>query len=207
MYCIKCGKEIDDTAKYCNECGHKVGNHLEQTEIHLSVEQIGRTIENGKNIGRGILGEIYKKINLSLSDMISLVIVVVAIFLCFMPWFTLPGMGSYSPLEWKNFMDTVGYNIGDRALEHANKIPGMMVWMNMPLVFYVIDAIFIIRNKCSLVLYEVIGILFSILTFIYAKTFFVFYDSYELGGYTHCSMGSAFYIMFVIVMIDIIRKK
>ena len=93
MYCIKCGKEIDDTAKYCNECGHKVGNHLEQTEIHLSGEQIGRTIENGKNIGRGILGEIYKKINLSLSDMISLVIVVVAIFLCFMPWFTLPGMG------------------------------------------------------------------------------------------------------------------
>lgn len=60
MYCIKCGKEIDDTAKYCNECGHKVGNQLEQTETHLSGEQIGRTIENGKNMGLGILGEIYK---------------------------------------------------------------------------------------------------------------------------------------------------
>lgn len=207
MYCMKCGKEIDDTAKYCNECGHKVGEKLNKTESTLAGIQIGKTIENGKTLGNGILNEIKENTSLSLNECISLVIMVLAIILCFMPWLTLPDMGSYSPLEWKSFMENVGYNIGVRAYERANIIPGMYIWINMPLVFYIINMIAIIKNKSCVVLYEIVGILFSIGIFFYAKLYFAFYDSYELGGYTHCTIGAAFYIMFVLVVIDILRNK
>ena len=207
MYCMKCGKEIDDTAKYCVECGHKVGEKLNKAEPVISGKQVYKAIENSKNVGNGMLKQIKEKIKLPLDEIISLVIMVIAIILCLLTWFDLPGMGEYSPVQWKNFMNMVGYNVGDKAFERANKIPGMFIWMDMPLVFYALNVISIIKNKCSVVAYEIIGILFSIGIFVYAKAYFAFYDSYALGGYMHCSMGAAFYIMFVIVMIDILRRE
>lgn len=32
MFCIKCGKEIDSNIQFCNNCGNKVGNKMNQND-------------------------------------------------------------------------------------------------------------------------------------------------------------------------------
>lgn len=47
MYCIKCGKELSDTATFCPECGTKVGVTPEKsTPVVTTANQVGNTTQD-----------------------------------------------------------------------------------------------------------------------------------------------------------------
>lgn len=209
MYCMKCGKEIDDTAKFCDACGHKVGSSIsghETIQVNIDKEGLKNAFEQGKKNGIGLFRKVKGKINIPLNELISLIIMVFSILLCLSDWFKMPHMGTYTPLQWKNFMDTITYYSGStKVYDRANIIPGMFIWVNLPLIMYAINAFIIIFQKKSKVGLEIMGIVFSLGIFFYAKYLFTYYNSYLLGNYGKCSMGISFYLMIILVIIDVIR--
>lgn len=200
MYCVKCGKELEDSVRYCSNCGQKVGGSMNRAAISLPKEEVKDAYEAIKN-KREEFVEKKKKMNMG-----SLICMIIAAILCCVPWFHLPRAGSYSPLEWYEFISSSSYYYGEKIYTRATIIPGICIWMNIPLVVYIINIICIFKRGKGLPALNVVGLIFSVLTFIYAYAFFAYYNGYMLYGEAGCSMKPAFYLMAGIVFLDAIRS-
>jgi len=56
MFCVNCGKEVQEAAAFCASCGAKVGGAVKQDAAHVSTAvkpatKLIRKIENGKTFG------------------------------------------------------------------------------------------------------------------------------------------------------------
>lgn len=200
MYCVKCGKEIEDSVRYCSSCGHKVGTPVNRTTISLPKDEIIGAYESVKNKGTEFVKKGRER------NIGSFICMLIAVVLCCVPWFQLPRSGSYAPLEWYDFISSASYCYGVKVYEEATMIPGICIWINMPLVAYVINMICIWKKGKGMPALNIVGLTFSALTFIYAYAFFNFYNRYILYGESGSSMSLGFYIMVLIVFLDAVRS-
>lgn len=200
MYCVKCGKEIEDNVRYCSNCGHKVGTPVNRTTISLPKDEIKGIYDSVKNRGTEFVGKGSKR------NIGSFIYMLIAVALCCMPWFHIPRCGSYAPLEWYEFISSASNYYGVKIYEKATMIPGICIWINMPLAAYVINMICIWKKGKGMPALNIVGLTFSVLTFIYAYAFFNYYNGYILYGKSECSMSLAFYIMVLIVFFDAVRS-
>lgn len=80
MYCIKCGKQIDDSARFCSSCGQKVGGSVKNIVDFFPKEEVKEFYQTTKSKGTEILKKQAQKKKI---NVFSFVCMIVAIGLCF----------------------------------------------------------------------------------------------------------------------------
>ena len=54
MYCMNCGKEIDENINYCPYCGHKT-MYIKEEKAEITKEQLEEAVQNFKKVMKALL--------------------------------------------------------------------------------------------------------------------------------------------------------
>ena len=79
MYCRNCGVKLDDTSKYCSECGTTVDGAAEKRTVNIPAADFGRLLKSNKMIASN---RIY--------SIISVIAAGVMAFMLLQKWFEIP---------------------------------------------------------------------------------------------------------------------
>src|SRR5690349_4166259 len=80
MYCTRCGTQLNDTAKFCSDCGHAMRNPATGANYHQTEPRLARPREGRKLAGVCAGLARYMEVDVTLVRLIALILVFVPPF-------------------------------------------------------------------------------------------------------------------------------
>lgn len=146
MFCMNCGKELPNTAKFCPFCGSKMGEI--KTGSNFNGDSVKQSLSNiGNSAGR--LMSDGKVLGLDKHGIISLALLVLSAIFWMTKWIHFTMVGNYSIFNWHEFAERA--LIADPWMKDGVRailsLPAPAVWFSIPLVFMGVAAYKLFKEK------------------------------------------------------------